>query len=414
MDEKIKDHTSNKKVSVIIPTYNRATTIIKSINSVLNQTYSNFEIVVVDDNSDDNTKDIIKQIQDDRIIYIKNKKNLGAASARNIGIKNATGELIAFQDSDDEWDKTKIEKQIKKLSENEKYGAVYCAFMYIGKESTYQIPDASEPISKLEGNIFENLLQRNTVSTQTLLVKKSVLDSIGIFNDKLKALEDWELALRISREFLFGYINECLVNVYYSENSVNNNVENSSLAQIYIYGRYLKFVLDKRKYIDGILYMLRTINKVQNKKVYEECINKIVSFGILDEFSLMIISKEINRSERFIKKYNFFIDLFSHDNFTKYIKENIENIENNNNAIALYGAGKIGKILYKILKEEKFKPRCIIDKNNIIEDGITVLSKNILPKEIKLIIMTIPYEKKLIEQIKSEFNVKIIMIEELV
>lgn len=234
--------------------------------------------------------------------------------------------------------------------------------MYIGKESTYQIPDASEPISKLEGNIFENLLQRNTVSTQTLLVKKSVLNSIGMFNDKLKALEDWELALRISREFLFGYINECLVNVYYSENSVNNNVENSSLAQIYIYDRYLKFVLDKRKYIDSILYMLRTINKVQNKKVYEECINKLVSFGILDEFSLMIISKEINRSERFIKKYNFFIDLFSHDNFTKYIKENIENIENNNNAIALYGAGKIGKILYKILKEEKFKPRCIIDK----------------------------------------------------
>lgn len=106
--------------------------------------------------------------------------------------------------------------------------------------------------------------------------------------------------------------------------------------------------------------------------------------------------------------------MFSHDNFTKYIKENIENIENNNNAIALYGAGKIGKILYKILKEEKFKPRCIIDKNNIIEDGITILSKNILPKEIKLIIMTIPYEKKLIEQIKSEFNVKVIMIEELV
>ena len=235
-----------------------------------------------------------------------------------------------------------------------------------------------------------------------------------MFNDKLKALEDWELALRISREFLFGYINECLVNVYYSENSVNNNIENSSLAQIYIYDRYLKFVLDKRKYIDSILYMLRTINKVQNKKVYEECINKLVSFGILDEFSLMIISKEINRSERFIKKYNFFIDLFSHDNFTKYIKENIENIENNNNAIALYGAGKIGKILYKILKEEKFKPRCIIDKNNIIEDGITILSKNILPKEIKLIIMTIPYEKKLIEQIKSEFNVKVIMIEELV
>ena len=107
MNEKIKDYIANKKVSVIIPTYNRATTIIKSINSVLNQTYSNFEIVVVDDNSDDNTKDIIKQIQDDRIIYIKNKKNLGAASARNIGIKNATGELIAFQDSDDEWIKQK-------------------------------------------------------------------------------------------------------------------------------------------------------------------------------------------------------------------------------------------------------------------------------------------------------------------
>jgi len=92
----------NPTVSVIIPTYNRAHTIGRAIKSVLNQTYQDFEIIVVDDGSTDNTEEVVKSFRDKRIRYIQHKKNKGAAAARNTGIKSAKGKYIAFQDSDDD------------------------------------------------------------------------------------------------------------------------------------------------------------------------------------------------------------------------------------------------------------------------------------------------------------------------
>ena len=104
----------NPTVSIIIPTYNRAHLIGRAIQSVLNQTYQNFEIIVVDDGSTDNTEEMIKEFQkhDKRIKYIRHEKNRGGAAARNTGIKVARGEYIAFQDSDDEWLPEKLEKQM--------------------------------------------------------------------------------------------------------------------------------------------------------------------------------------------------------------------------------------------------------------------------------------------------------------
>jgi len=103
----------NPTVSVIIPTYNRAHLVGRSIQSVINQTYQDFEIIVVDDGSTDNTEDIIKEFQkkDKRIKHIKHNKNKGGSAARNTGIRAARGEYIAFLDSDDEWMPTKLEKQ---------------------------------------------------------------------------------------------------------------------------------------------------------------------------------------------------------------------------------------------------------------------------------------------------------------
>ena len=115
-------------VSIIIPTYNRAHLIDRSIQSVLNQTYQDFELIVVDDGSTDNTEDIIRQFQekDKRIKYIKHDKNKGGSAARNTGIKNSRGEYIAFQDSDDEWFPEKLEKQIEIIEcTDPKVGIVY-------------------------------------------------------------------------------------------------------------------------------------------------------------------------------------------------------------------------------------------------------------------------------------------------
>ena len=102
-----------KLVSVIIPTFNRQKYLKNAINSVLNQTYENIELIIIDDNSSDNTQSYVEDINDNRLIYIKNSKNLKAPKSRNIGIEKSRGDYIAFLDDDDTWYKTKLEKQIK-------------------------------------------------------------------------------------------------------------------------------------------------------------------------------------------------------------------------------------------------------------------------------------------------------------
>ena len=124
----------NIKISVIIPTYNRETLIVDSINSVLNQTYKNIEVIIVDDGSVDNTQQEIDKIKDNRIKYIKLEKNYGAPNARNIGIKNAVGQLISFQDSDDILYPNKLEKQFHNII-NKKSNLDFCKIKVIFNSS---------------------------------------------------------------------------------------------------------------------------------------------------------------------------------------------------------------------------------------------------------------------------------------
>ena len=109
---------NNNKISIIIPTYNRESLVIKSIKSVLNQTYRNFEIIIIDDCSSDNTNNKIKKIKDYRVRYMKLRKHKGANYCRNLGIKRASGEYISFLDSDDVYYFNKLEKQIQNMKIN--------------------------------------------------------------------------------------------------------------------------------------------------------------------------------------------------------------------------------------------------------------------------------------------------------
>ncbi len=114
------------KISIVMPTFNRASTISRAINSIINQDYSNFELLIVDDGSTDNTKEIVDSFDDKRIKYIF-QKNSGACKARNTGINKSSGEYIAFLDSDDEWDELKLMKQICFLKEK-KADATFCNY----------------------------------------------------------------------------------------------------------------------------------------------------------------------------------------------------------------------------------------------------------------------------------------------
>ena len=236
----------NPTVSVIIPTYNRAHLIGIAIKSVLNQTYQDFEIIVVDDGSTDNTGEIIRSFKDKRVKYIKKyKENKGSSVARNIGIKVARGKYIAFLDSDDEWLPEKLDKQIKVLqSESPEVGVVYSNLCYIDENGKSMNKSLSR---KKEGYIYEDLLGRNYVGTpSTLLIKKVCFNQVGLFDDLLNAQEDWDMWIRIAKYYRFALIKIPLVKYRLHSNQISRNLELKIITANRILVKY-KDELEKRR-----------------------------------------------------------------------------------------------------------------------------------------------------------------------
>ena len=215
----------NPAVSVIIPTYNRANLVAKAIKSVLSQTYQDFEIIVIDDGSTDNTEEIIRSFKDKRVKYIKKyKENKGSSVARNIGIKVARGKYIALLDSDDEWLPEKLDKQIKVLqSESPEVGVVYSNLCYID-ENGKSMNKLRNP--KKEGYIYEDLFGKNCVGTpSTVLIRKECFHQVGLFDDLLNAMEDWDMWIRIAKYYRFALIKVPLVKYRLHSNQKTRNLE---------------------------------------------------------------------------------------------------------------------------------------------------------------------------------------------
>lgn len=212
------------KVSVVIPTYNREKTILRAIQSVLNQTYSNLEVLVIDDGSTDGTEDIINSIRDDRVKYVVMEQNGGPSRARNAGVQMAEGEWIAFQDSDDCWHENKLETQVKYIENNTQYSLVYCKSMnYFQNGKTLVGP--AEPLPPvMEGKMLHTLLKRNVVDTPTMFMKRKSFLDIGGFDATYKALEDWEFMIRFAKVYEIGYVSEVLMDSYMLNDGVSSNI----------------------------------------------------------------------------------------------------------------------------------------------------------------------------------------------
>ncbi len=211
-------------VSVILPTYNRAYSIERAIGSVLNQTYQDLELLIVDDGSIDNTEEKVFALKklDSRIKYVRHKENKGPAAARNTGIQLASGKFIAFQDSDDEWLPEKLEKQINVINKaSDDVGVVYTGFWRIFSDKKRYYP--SENINKKEGDIHREILNGNFIGMPTVLIKKECFSELGLFDENIQPLEDWELFIRFSRKFKFLLINEPLVMEYESDDSISRD-----------------------------------------------------------------------------------------------------------------------------------------------------------------------------------------------
>ena len=200
-------------VSVILPTYNRASIIQKSVEAVLNQTYRTLELIIIDDGSTDETKELISKITDSRVRYIQIDENKGVANARNEGIRSSLGEIIAFADSDDIWLPGKLVSQIKILKNFphiELLFADYLNINHITNTQDYGFRQNTKGMKLLKTRLLykecfeilegtpEALLQSNFIATPTVLIRSNVVSKIGNFNIQLMGGEDFEFWWRAS------------------------------------------------------------------------------------------------------------------------------------------------------------------------------------------------------------------------
>ena len=189
-------------VSVVTPTYNRARFLPDAVTSVLSQTFGDFELIIVDDGSDDNTRDVLAPFLADRRVRYVYQKNQGQSHARNLALKQATGDCIAFLDSDDVWAPDKLEKQLAVLQANPGVDIVH------GDEATIDEQGkviSFENMKRYSGRITRYLLADNSVSITTALVRRRCFDEMGGFDTSVGVADDYELWLRFSARYCYQY-----------------------------------------------------------------------------------------------------------------------------------------------------------------------------------------------------------------
>ena len=210
-------------VSVIIPVFNRPILVKTAIDSVLAQTYKNFEIVLVNDGSTDNTGNVLNNYEREypRRIRVIHQENAGQVISRNNGIKISRGQYIAFLDSDDFWHPEKLEKQIPLFAG--RIGLVYCGINEVDEQG--RVINAVPCESRMRGDIYHHLLVRNRMTGGSVVVTRDAIDKVGLFDPQLKAAENWDLWIRIAKEYLVDFVNEPLVNYRKHGANMSGNAE---------------------------------------------------------------------------------------------------------------------------------------------------------------------------------------------
>jgi len=206
------------KVSAVITTHNRANLVVNAINSVLTQTYEDFELLIVDDASEDDTEEAIKAIVDNRIRYIKipPDESKGGNYARNLGVKESKGELIAFLDDDDEWLPDKLARQLEIFAKNEKIGLVYSGALHINVKDRNVV----KFIPSRRGDISREILLKNVIGggTSSIIVKKEKLEEAGLFDIFLPACQEYDMYIRLCQICEVDFTKDLLVNYYIRTN----------------------------------------------------------------------------------------------------------------------------------------------------------------------------------------------------
>ena len=221
-------------ISVVIPVYNGEKTILETIESVLNQTFQDFELIVIDDGSTDQTAEIINRIQDSRI-KIFSYSNAGLSASRNRGIAKARGEYISFIDADDLWTADKLESQLKALQENPQAAVAYSWTDCIDESGKFLRRGGYISVTD---HVYEKLLLVDFVEGgSNALIRKHVFAEVGGFDESFNAVEDWDMWLRLASRYRFVTVASRQILYRQSANSMSTNVLKMEAASLRIIER---------------------------------------------------------------------------------------------------------------------------------------------------------------------------------
>lgn len=216
---------TQRKVSVAIPTYNRAYIVSESIESVLAQTYQNFELIVVDDGSKDNTREVISRFADSRIRYIRHETNRGCSAAYNTALRESAGELITILDSDDLWKPERLAKVVDFLERHPEADAVFTdqekqeGSRFFPSHVRQWCPHTVSLLSAkgcpkelvfTQKEMYLCLLQEFPFTLQSSMLRRGALKRVGYLDESWPSASDWDFMLRFSKQHRFGYIDEPL------------------------------------------------------------------------------------------------------------------------------------------------------------------------------------------------------------
>lgn len=356
-------------VSIIMPTYNRAYIIERAIQSIFLQTYTNWELIIVDDGSTDNTKEIIDRFNDSRIYYVQYMCNKGANHARNVGLNISKGNLIAFLDSDNIWKESYLEERIECLQIEHADIVFGSTRIYSGNQ--YGIFPKVK-VNKIE-DILLTMLTQNIMDTNTVCFKRDCYEVIGGFDETMLRLQDWGYFFRLlSRgEFKVVFSSKVLVESYLQKNSITR----------------------KAKYIEATSQMVELFIKTAGEKsfFYEVLMN---------EMNRLITIIKCNPDPVFIRKY-LILSLIMNKRLGEYILKKI----NKSKRITLYGYNEVGSFLRAWLLIHGIELDQIVDRNiaNIYIDKTDniMVSDNINDIKIDntLLVVAISSEEYIVKQL---------------
>jgi glycosyltransferase involved in cell wall biosynthesis len=232
----IMESVRTPRVSVVIPAYNCSAKVKEAIESVLAQTYTDYEVVVIDDGSTDDTEPVVRSFGD-RVVYFR-QNNQGAGTARNSGIKRSSGEYIAFLDSDDLWSPEKLDEQIPLLEHDLELGLVYSDWAVMSEngavEESYlrKLPSAS-------GYVFDKLVQWGFILTSGVVVRRACLLDVGDFDSSLSIAQDYDLWLRICYRWKVALVNRPLVTKRSWNGSLSSNLPKTAVERIALFEKTL-------------------------------------------------------------------------------------------------------------------------------------------------------------------------------